>query len=78
MAAPDGEPVVDPAQVDPSALAASLAHDQWCNTMRYTGWRYGPELDLPGLAHPHLVPWANLPDELRRDQTDQVRRETSR
>lgn len=71
------EAPVDPAQVDPSALAASLAHDEWCNAMRYAGWRYGPELDLPGLAHPELVPWSSLPEPRRREQTDQVRRETS-
>ncbi len=54
------EPAVDPAQVDEHELAASLAHDEWCNTMRRAGWRYGAELDLTSLTCPRLVPFAQL------------------
>lgn len=52
---------VDPVRADPPTLDASLRHDEWCNAMRRAGWRYGPELDMPGLTHPELVPYAQLP-----------------
>lgn len=55
------EQPVDPAQLDDVELAASLAHDQWCNAMRRAGWRHGERLDLPGLTHPELLPYAQLP-----------------
>lgn len=44
-------------------LHASLTHDEWCNSLRRAGWRYGPVLDLPGLQHPDLVPFDQLPDQ---------------
>ncbi len=46
-------------------LHASLAHDEWCNSMRRAGWRYGPVTNLPGLTHPNLVPFDQLDDTIR-------------
>lgn len=71
---PDDAPEQPVAEVlDEAELAASLAHDQWCNSMRRAGWRYGDTLDLPGLTHPHLVPYRQLPEGPARKQLDDAR-----
>jgi class 3 adenylate cyclase/tetratricopeptide (TPR) repeat protein len=49
-------------------LAEALAHNdhcRWGNTLVNLGWHYGPQFDPVRQTHPHLVPFASLPEEVK-------------
>ncbi len=42
-----------------------MEHELWCQTLRASGWRWGPQKDKAKRTHPDLVPWEGLPEEER-------------
>lgn len=45
---------------------ATLAHRLWCESMRRSGWRYGPAFDEDARTHDAMVPFDQLaPHEAR-------------
>lgn len=44
---------------------ACLEHDRWCNERRRAGWKYAPTRDERRRLHPALVPWDQLPEDVK-------------
>ncbi len=49
----------------PGATAAEL-HVSWAHDKRDAGWTHAAVFDLATKRDPHLLPWAQLPDLVRR------------
>ena len=52
---------------------ARAEHDRWVEERREAGWTLGPERDVERRRTPHLVPWEELPEEIREYDRDAVR-----
>lgn len=52
---------------DPSELErlARLEHERWWHEREATGWTYSPKKDIEGKSSPYLIPYDELPDEIR-------------
>ncbi len=50
-----------------------LEHDRWVLERRAGGWRYGRIRDLEEKRTPYLVPWWDLPEEIREYDREAVR-----
>jgi hypothetical protein len=46
-------------------LLAELEHERWMKEKLEAGYTYGPELNDELRSHPGLVPWAELPEDMR-------------
>lgn len=46
-------------------LLARLEHRRWCVERILDGWRAGPKRDDTARIHPLLMPWEDLPDDIR-------------
>jgi ppGpp synthetase/RelA/SpoT-type nucleotidyltranferase len=46
-------------------VMAELEHERWNRERLRAGWRYGPERDTERKISPYLVPWSELPDEIK-------------
>jgi ppGpp synthetase/RelA/SpoT-type nucleotidyltranferase len=44
---------------------AELEHGRWIVERLKSGWTYGPERDSQKRTSPYLIPWNDLPDEIR-------------
>jgi len=49
-----------------AGATAEQLHDAWCDFKRADGWTYGDAEDPELKTHPHLVPYAELPEEQHR------------
>ncbi len=69
---PGREPVEEftPPEVE---LMASMEHARWNAERRLAGWRHGPERDQQNRRNPYLVPWDDLPDEIKEYDRQAVR-----
>jgi hypothetical protein len=47
------------------AALAALEHDRWMTERRLSGWRYAPDRDNTRRHHPHLVPFDELPADVK-------------
>jgi TrkA-N domain/RyR domain len=55
-------------------VMAVMEHDRWCEERSAEGWRYGPEKDQEDKTHPSLVPWGDLPEDVKEIDRGTVRR----
>lgn len=53
---------------------ARMEHDRWCEERQRTGWQWGPVRDDERRTSPHLVPWEQLPEEIKDYDRNPVRR----
>ena len=60
----EGEAVAELTEDEIEALAR-LEHGRWVVERLLAGWRWGEERDLEKKTNPYLVPWAELPEEVR-------------
>ncbi len=44
---------------------AEKEHERWMKEKERAGWRYGPVRDDEHKFHPDMVPWSQLPDDVR-------------
>lgn len=49
-----------------SGWLPSEFHDEWRRELLDAGWTAGPEIDHVKKTHPHLVPWDDLIEPVRR------------
>jgi class 3 adenylate cyclase/tetratricopeptide (TPR) repeat protein len=49
-------------------VLAQHSHDTWAKQHLEQGWGYGSQFDAAQRRHPHLVPYAELPDEAKQAQ----------
>jgi hypothetical protein len=54
-------------------LLARMEHDRWCRERIDNGWRPGPKRDIEKKLHPMLVPWTDMPDEMKQYDREAVR-----
>lgn len=47
-----------------TGMTAREHHENWMRELTARGWTWGPK-DPEKKTHPHLVPWAELPPEIR-------------
>jgi hypothetical protein len=66
----DGLTTFSPDEIE---LLARLEHDRWCKEREAAGWVRGPEKDIQARKTPYLVPWDELPQEIRDNDRDMVR-----
>jgi hypothetical protein len=53
---------------------AALEHERWMDERKTAGWRYGlPPRDAVRKTSPYLVPWQELPDDVRENDRATVR-----
>ena len=50
-----------------------LEHERWVLERRVDGWRYGRIKDVESKRSPYLVPWYDLPEEIREYDREAVR-----
>jgi hypothetical protein len=53
-------------------LLARMEHDQWCRERIENGWRHGPNRNNAERIHPMLVPWQEMPQEMRQYDREAV------
>lgn len=53
-------------------LLAKIEHVRWCAERWLAGWRLGPS-DKPNRISPHLVPWEEVPNDIREYDRSSVR-----
>lgn len=60
---------------DPSELErlARMEHDRWWREKKATGWSYGTEKDIHRQTSPYLVPFDELPDDIKELDRNAVR-----
>ena len=51
---------------------AEMEHDSWVAERLSQGWKYGPH-DVDGRTSPYLVPYSELPDDIKDLDRDAVR-----
>ena len=44
---------------------AKMAHERWAHEMRLKGWQYGNQRDDENKHHNCIMPWEQLPEELK-------------
>jgi len=54
-------------------LMAELEHERWNRERHRDDWQYGPERDVAKKISPYLLPWSELPDEIREYDRETVR-----
>jgi len=54
-------------------LMAKIEHDRWVKDLLAAGWRYGSIRDLERKTSPYLVPWVQLPAEVKDIDRNAVR-----
>ena len=54
-------------------LMAELEHERWNRERLAEGWQFGPERNVEKKISPHLVPWPELPDEIKEYDRETVR-----
>lgn len=52
---------------------ARLEHDRWWKERRDAGWRYGSEKSVERRTSPYLVPWEELPDDMKDYDRETIR-----
>ncbi|MCJ7725723.1 MAG: RyR domain-containing protein, partial [Acidimicrobiia bacterium] len=60
--------------VEEAELLAEMEHGRWNADRLRSGWRWGPGRDADAKASPYLVPWTQVPDEIRDYDREFVRR----
>jgi voltage-gated potassium channel Kch len=55
----------DPLEPEEIELLAEMEHERWCEHERFDGWTLGPRKDAEAKTTPYLVPWRDLPEEMR-------------
>ena len=60
----------DDAQVE---VLGRMEHARWCAERWLAGWTYGPEKSRERRISPHLVPWEQVSDSIRKIDFDAVR-----
>jgi hypothetical protein len=59
-----------PAEIE---IMAEMEHDRWMAERRIAGWVYGPERDVERKITPYLVPWSELPEDVKEWDREAVR-----
>jgi hypothetical protein len=54
-------------------IMAEMEHDRWVAERRTAGWVYGPARDVEHRISPYLVPWAELPNDVKKWDREAVR-----
>ncbi|GIH08694.1 hypothetical protein Rhe02_67610 [Rhizocola hellebori] len=54
-------------------LLAQDEHERWLASRTLQGWRHGPEPEEERRLHPGMVPWAEMPDQLRQPNYRAIR-----
>ncbi len=54
-------------------LLARMEHDRWCRERIENGWRHGHRRNNEKRIHPMLVPWTDMPDEMKQYDREAVR-----
>jgi hypothetical protein len=52
---------------------AEVVHRRWVAERHLDGWEYRPRRDLRRKTSPYLVPWAELPEEIRESEREAMR-----
>lgn len=60
----------EPSEVE---LLARMEHERWVEERREDGWRLGSAKDVERKVTPYLVPWEDLPEEVRQLDRNAVR-----
>jgi hypothetical protein len=58
---------------DEVELLARMEHDRWWKEREAAGWTYGSEKDVEKKTSPYLVPYDELPDDIREYDRNTVR-----
>ncbi len=53
---------------------AEMEHGRWTAERLRSGWRWAPQRDAEAKVSPHLVPWAQLPEDIRQYDREFVER----
>ena len=69
----DGESPPHVLREDEIELLAQAEHDRWAAFRARWGWRFGSRRDESAKAHPNLVPWSELPDDVREIDRELIR-----
>lgn len=67
-----GAPAVDLSEPE-YELLAEMEHGRWNADRLLDGWRWGPKKDVERKLSPHLVPWRDLPDDVKEYDRNAVR-----
>jgi len=54
-------------------ILAKLEHDRWVKERLLAGWTYGKNKDVDRKISPYLVPWENVPEDIREYDRNTVR-----
>ena len=54
-------------------LLSRMEHDRWWRDREADGWTFAPEKDAERKKSPYLLPWQELPEEIREYDRDTVR-----
>lgn len=54
-------------------LLSRMEHDRWWRDREADGWTLAPEKDVERKKSPYLIPWEELPEEIRGYDRDTVR-----
>ena len=60
--------------VDEVEFLAEMEHGRWNAERLAAGWRWGPERDVENKISPYLVPWDDLPEQVREWDRETVRK----
>ena len=53
---------------------AYLEHRRWCDERKASGWKYGPEKDVNLRISDCLLPYEDLPDQVKEYDREHVRK----
>ncbi len=70
----DGEPAGIVLTDDEFEYLAEMEHGRWTADRLRSGWRWGPNRDSAARISPYLVPWLQVPDDIRDYDREFVRR----
>ena len=69
----DGESPLHALREDEIELLAQAEHERWAAFRARRGWRLGSRRDESARAHPDLLPWSELPDDVREIDRELIR-----
>lgn len=52
---------------------AIMEHGRWVVERLLNGWKYGEQKDIENKISPYLVPWSELPDDIKQYDYDVVK-----
>jgi hypothetical protein len=55
-------------------IMAEMEHGRWVVERLQDGWKWAPERDVSKKTSPYLVPWSDLPEEVKEWDRDTTRK----